>query len=429
MQAAARKSAASPPAAEPDRMQALLGIALLLLAAWAFSENRRAVPVRTLVVGLALQLVLALLFLKLPASRDLFLALNGVVTALQEATRAGTSLLFGYIGGGALPFEAKPNASTFILALQALPLVLLISALSAMLYHWRVLPAVVGGFAWALRKTLGIGGTAGVATAANVFVGMVEAPLLVKPYLARASRSELFVIMTAGLATIAGTMLVIYATFLQGVVPDAVGHLLTASVLNAPAAVVIARMLVPPAPDELTIPVKLEPQYRGTMDAVTRGTLDGLNLLLSIVALMIVLVALVALSNMILGLLPGWDGAPVTLQRLLGAALAPVTWLIGVPWAESGTAGALLGVKIVLNEFVSYLDMAKLPPDALSSHSRLVMVYAMCGFANFGSLGIMLGGLCAMAPERRAEIAGLGLKSLVAGVMTTCLTGALVGLL
>jgi CNT family concentrative nucleoside transporter len=410
-------------------MQALLGIALLLAAAWAMSENRRALPVRTLVVGLVLQLVLALILLKLPASRDLFLALNGVVTALQEATRAGTSLLFGYIGGGPLPFAEKPGASSFILAIQALPLVLLISALSAILYHWRVLPAVVNGFAWALRKTLGIGGTAGVATAANVFVGMVEAPLLVKPYLMRASRSELFIIMTAGLATIAGTMLVIYATFLKGVVPDSVGHLLTASVLNAPAAVVIARLMVPPAPDEQAAPVKLEAQYRGTMDAITRGTLDGLNLLLSIVALMIVLVALVALVNMMLGLLPGWDGQPITLQRLLGAALAPVTWLLGVPWAEAGTAGSLLGVKIVLNEFVAYLDMANLPADALSPHSRLIMVYAMCGFANFGSLGIMLGGLTAMAPDRRAEIAGLGMKSLVAGVMTTCLTGALVGLL
>ena len=382
-----------------------------------------------MIAGLVLQVVLALLLLKLPLFRDVFLALNGLVAALQEATSAGTRFVFGYLGGGPLPYKPAGGAGSFLLAFQALPLVLVISALSALLYHWRILPLVVKGFAWALQKTLGIGGTAGVSTAANVFVGMVEAPLLVRPYMKTVGRSDLFVIMVAGMATIAGTMMVLYATFLKGVIPGAIGHLLTASILSAPAAVVIAKLMIPgdDAPGEGE--VSLSSAYASSMDAITTGTLDGLKLLLNIVAMLIVLVALVALANMVLGLLPDIGGAPLTLQRLLGYVMAPVAWLIGIPWAEAGQAGALLGTKVILNELIAYLDMAALPGDALAPRSRLILTYAMCGFANFASLGIMIGGLGAMAPERRAEIVELGLKSILAGVMATCMTGALVGLL
>lgn len=378
-----------------------------------------------MIVGLGLQIALALLLLKLPAVREVFLALNDMVTTLQQATLAGTALVFGYAGGGEAPFAVRPGASTFILAFQALPLVLVISALSALLYHWRILPAVVRGFAWCLSRTLGIGGTAGVGTAANVFVGMVEAPLLVRPYLATVSRSDLFVIMTAGMATIAGTMMVLYATFLDGVIDNPLGHLLTASVINAPGAVVIARLMIPPKPDAPLETVQLSAEYDSAMDAITRGTLDGLTLLLNIVAMLIVLVALVAIANAMFGLLPALDGAPVTLQRLLGYAMAPIAWLIGIPAAEAGAAGALLGTKIVLNELIAYLDLARLPAGTLSDASRLIL----CGFANFASLGIMIGGLGAMAPERRGEVVALGLRSIAAGVMTTCLTAALVGLI
>jgi CNT family concentrative nucleoside transporter len=385
--------------------------------------------VRTVIAGLALQLALAVLLLKLPPVRDLFLALNGIVQALQQATAAGTSFVLGYLGGGNVPFDARQGASTFILAFQALPLVLVMSALSALLYYWRILPLVVRGFAWCLHKTLGIGGAAGVGTAANVFVGMVEAPLLVRPYLATTSRSDLFVIMAAGMATIAGTMMILYASFLNGVIVDPLGHILTASVLNAPAAIVIARLMVPPGADRQPEAVTLTSPYDSAMDAVTRGTLDGLTLLLNIGAMLIVLVALVALANAALGLLPDWGGTAITLQRLLGYFLAPLAWLIGIPWAEASTAGALLGAKIVLNELIAYLSMARLAPGALSDESRLIMTYALCGFANFGSLGIMIGGMGAMAPDRRSEIVSLGLRSIVAGILTTCLTAALVGLL
>jgi CNT family concentrative nucleoside transporter len=382
--------------------------------------------VRTLVAGLALQICLALILLKLPLARDGFLVLNSIVTALQQATQEGTSFLLGYLGGGRLPFEAKPGSSAFILAFQALPLVLVISALSALLYYWRILPAIVRGFAWCLKKTLGVGGSAGVSTAANVFVGMVEAPLLVRPYLANASRSDLFVIMVAGMATIAGTVMVLYATFLTGVISDPIGHLLTASILNAPAAIIIARLMVPPATNKDGTAVELESQYQSSMDAITKGTLDGLTLLLNICAMLIVVIAIVALVNAALGLLPSWSGSPITLQGLLGYLLAPLAWLIGIPWAEAGTAGGLLGTKIVLNELLAYLSLAQ---TNLSDHSKLIMTYALCGFANFQSLGIMIGGLGAMAPERRSEIIGLGMRSIVAGVMGTCMTAALIGLI
>lgn len=396
------------------------------MCAWFISENRRAIPVRTLVAGLALQVCLALILLKLPLARDGFLVLNSIVTALQQATQEGTSFLLGYLGGGILPFEAKPGSSAFILAFQALPLVLVISALSALLYYWRILPAIVRGFAWCLKKTLGVGGSAGVSTAANVFVGMVEAPLLVRPYLANASRSDLFVIMVAGMATIAGTVMVLYATFLTGVISDPIGHLLTASILNAPAAIIIARLMVPPATNKDGTAVELESQYQSSMDAITKGTLDGLTLLLNICAMLIAVIAIVALVNAVLGLLPSWSGSPITLQGLLGYLLAPLAWLIGIPWAEAGTAGGLLGTKIVLNELLAYLSLAQ---TNLSDHSKLIMTYALCGFANFQSLGIMIGGLGAMAPERRSEIIGLGMRSIVAGVMATCMTAALIGLI
>lgn len=359
----------------------------------------------------------------------MFLALNEIVRTLQAATTAGTSFVLGYLGGGSVPFDIKQGASSFVLAFQALPLVLVISALSALLYHWRVLPMVVQGFAWCLRKTLGIGGTAGVGTAANVFVGMVEAPLLVRPYLATVSRSDLFLIMTAGMATIAGTMMVLYASFLTGVIADPLGHLLTASVLNAPAAIVVARLMIPPQADAEPETVKLSSPYDNAMDAITRGTLDGLTLLLNIGAMLIVLVALVALANAALGLLPDWGGEPIKLERLLGFLMAPIAWLIGIPWPEASAAGALLGTKIVLNELVAYLSMGRLSPGTLTEKSRLILTYALCGFANFASLGIMIGGLGSMAPDRRSDIVALGLRSILAGVLSTCLTAALVGLI
>ena len=410
-------------------VQPFLGLAFLVLFAWAISENRRGFSWRVVIAGLAVQFALALLLLKLPQSQIVFVWLNDVVVALQKATEAGTSLVFGFLGGGPLPFKEPYPGAAFILAFRALPLVLLMSALSALLYHWRVLPWIVRGFAWALSKALGITGAAGFGTAANVFVGMVEAPLLIRPYLNRISRSELFIVMTAGMATIAGTMYALYVTFLANVIPGAAGHLLTASLISAPAAIMIARLMVPFDGAEAKERIETGKLYDNSMDAITTGTIDGLRLLAYILGMLVVLVALVALANAILGLAPDTAGAPLTLQRILGWIMAPVTWLIGIPWGEAATAGQLLGTKIVLNELLAYLDLAKLPPDALSERSRLIMAYALCGFAHFGSLGIMIGGMGAMAPDRRKEIVQLGLKSVLAGVMATCMTGAVVAVL
>ncbi len=410
-------------------LQSLVGVAVLTALAWALSEDRRRPAWRMVAGGLGLQFAVALAMLKLPGAKALFLGLNSLVTALDAATTAGTSFVFGYLGGGSLPFAEPYPGAAFVLALRSLPLVLVVSALSSLLFYWRVIPVVVRGISWALQKALGIGGAVAVAVAANVFVGMVEAPLLIKPYLARMHRGELFMVMTSGMATIAGTMMALYATVLAPVIPDSVGHILVASLISAPAAVMVAALLCPDAGEPTGGGLAPESGASSAMDAVTRGTLDGLALLLNIVALLIVLVALVALANMALGLLPDAGGAPLTLQRMLGWLMAPVCWLMGLPWSEAATAGGLMGEKVVLNEFIAYLDLARLPAGALSERSRLIMTYALCGFANFGSLGIMLGGLCAMAPERRQEIVGLGLRSILSGVLATCLTGAVIGVL
>ena len=409
--------------------QGLIGLAALVGLAWLVSENRARLPWRTVLVGIAIQFVLALVLLKWSAGWQLLLALNGVVEALQAATRAGTSFVFGFIGGGALPFDEKTPGGAFIFAFQALPLVLLVSALSALLYHWRVLPAVVGAFAWALSRLLRIGGAASFSTAANIFVGMVESPLLIRPYLSALSRSELFVVMTAGMATVAGTVLVLYATALADVIDNPVGHLLTASLLSAPAAVLTARVMVPGDFETVGGSVIPERLYESSVDAITRGTLHGLTLLLNIIATLIVIVALVHLANALLALLPDLAGAPITLERLLGYVMAPIAWLMGIPWSEAVAAGSLLGVKIVLNELIAYFSLAGLPEGTLSERSRLIMTYALCGFANFASLGILIAGIGAMVPERRAEIVGLGLRSIMAGTLAACMTGTVIGLL
>jgi CNT family concentrative nucleoside transporter len=303
------------------------------------------------------------------------------------------------------------------------------SALSALLFHWRILPWLVRGFSWALQRTLGIGGALGLGSAANVFVGMVEAPLLVRPYLERLSRAELFALMTVGMATVAGTMMGLYAAVLTPVLPDAMGHILTASLISAPAAIMLALILVPPEQDGTQGELAADQIDGNAMDAITRGTLDGLRLLANIVAMLIVLVALVHLVNQLLGLLPDAAGSSLSLQRLLGWLMAPLMWLIGIPWDEAITAGSLMGTKTVLNEFLAYLDLAALPANALSERSQLILTYAMCGFANLGSLGIMIGGMGTMAPSRRHEIVALGMKSILAGTLATCMTGAIVALI
>jgi CNT family concentrative nucleoside transporter len=410
-----------------EAAHALAGIAGLLGLAWLASEARGRIAWRLVLSALALQLVLAVLLLKAPGIKDAFLALNDLLLALQQATRAGTSFVFGYLGGGALPFAESQLGASFILAFQALPIVLVMSALSALLFYWRILPAIVRAVSWLLERTLGVGGVLGLSAAANIFVGMVEAPLLVRPWLGRITRGELFALMAVGMATIAGTVLFLYASILADSVPGVVAHLLVASILSAPAAIAVAAMMVPGEGAPTGGRIELKSEATSSVDAVTRGTLEGAQLLVNIIAMLVVFVALVTLVNLLLAWLPAVGGAPLTLERMLGWLLAPLAWLCGIPWAEAPAAGSLLGVKTVLNELVAYVQLAK--SEAFSARSRLLLTYALCGFANFGSLGIMIGGLATMCPARRPEIVALGMKSIVAGLLATCLTAASVGLI
>ncbi|MBF0480595.1 MAG: nucleoside:proton symporter [Desulfovibrionaceae bacterium] len=410
-------------------MQSALGLVIFLFLAWCLSERRRTVAWRMIVSGLALQFLVAALMLKVPFFRQILLWLNALVAALEEATRAGTSFVFGYLGGGVLPFAESRSGASFILAFQTLPLVILIAALTSLLFYWRILPLAVRFFSLVLRRTMGIGGALGVGTAGTIFLGMVEAPLLIKPYLARMTRSELFALMSVGLACIAGTMLAIYASLLREAVPDSTGQILTASVIHAPAALLLAALLVPETGAPTLGHELPKSEASGSMDALCRGTWDGLTLFLNIVAMLIVFVALVKLVNLGLGLFPDVLGAPATLERLLGFILAPAAWLTGVPWSESAAAGSLLGTKVALNELIAYIDMTRLPAGALSAKSRLIMAYVMCSFSNLGSVGILVAGLGTLCPERRAEIVSLSMKALLAGVMASLMTGAVIGVL
>jgi concentrative nucleoside transporter, CNT family len=410
------------------RIQGVLGIIVFLTIAWIISEKRARVKLPTILTGVAVQFAVAVILLYVPFFKRFFVVLNNVVLVLDSATRAGTSFVFGYLGGGPPPFMLQDPGANFILAFQSLPLVLVIGALSSVLFYWRILPYVVRALSFALQKSLNIGGALGLGASATIFLGMVEAPLVIKPYLKNMTRSELFSLMTVGMACIAGTVMILYATVLNGVIPDPLGHILVASFIHVAAAITIARMMVPETAEETA--GRLMPQRGATssMDAIVKGTSDGLVLLLNITAMLLVMVALVQLVNVLIGFLPHIAGQPLTLQRLLGFVMSPVVWLFGIPWSQAQTAGSLMGTKTILNEFLAFLDMAKLPQGALDDRSRLIMTYALTSFANFGSLGILIGGLGSLAPERRDEVVSLGLSAIVAGTLATCMTGAVVGI-
>ena len=386
---------------------------------------------RICAAGLALQLVIAVILLKLPQSQVIFSALGRIVSALQAATEDGMRFVFGYLAGAPAPFAVTDGNATFLLGFRALPLILLMSVLSRLLYHWGILQRVVGAFAWVLGRALGVGGPLGTAAAANVLLGMVEAPLLVRPYLKSMGRGALFATMTVGMATVAGTVMALYASVLERSVPGAAGHLLVGSIMNVPAALLIARLMVPDGFEQAGPPTDdaSAAGSRSTMDAIAQGTADGIQLLGYVTAMLVVMVALVSLANGLLGFLTAPLGIEVTFQKILGVLAAPLAFVIGVPAGEAGTAGSLIGNKLVLNELIAYLDLSRMPEASLSPRSRLLITYALCGFANLGSLGILVGGMTAMVPERRAEIVELGLKTVLAGTLATLLTASVVGVL
>ncbi len=409
--------------------QPLLGVAIMIGMAWLLSERRRRLPWGLIWASLALQVFIAVLLLRVPVARDALFALNGAVRAIDAATEAGTSFVFGYLGGGAAPFQTVDPSRTFVFAFRVLPQILILSVLVAILWYWRVLPLVVRAFAAVLRRVLGVGGAVGVGASASIFLGMVETPLIIRPYLARLSRGELFALMTCGMSTIAGSVMVLFATILGPLLPAALGHILIASAMSIPAAILFAVIMVPIEVHTEGEDVADALQYHSTMDAISRGTTDGVHLVINVGAMLVVLISLIALINGFLSALPPVADQALTLQRVLGWAFAPLAWLMGISWAMAPDAGALLGTKLILNELVAYVDMAELPDGTFDARTTLILTYALCGFANFGSLGIMIGGLGAMCPERRNEVLGLGPKTLISGTLACCMTGAIVGVI
>jgi CNT family concentrative nucleoside transporter len=411
-------------------LHGLAGVAGLLVLAWCFSADRWRIPLRIVAGGIGLQICLAVLLIEFPPATALFFLLNDGVAALEKATAAGTTLVFGYLGGGALPFnEVKPGAS-FILAFKAFPLVLVISALASLLLYWGILQRIVAGFAFVLRRTLGVGGPLGLGAAVHIFVGMVEAPLLIRPYLLKMPRGELFALMSCGMAGIAGTVMVIYASLLGPIIPDALGHILIASVISTPGALAVAAIMIPfDAREAEQAELAQADPPANFLEAITRGTNDGIFFVASIAAMLIVIVALVQLVNAGLGVLPHGGYGPFTLQQIFALGFKPLLWLIGVEAHDLDAASRLMATKTVINEFAAYLDFSQLAPDALSRRSKFIMTYALCGFANFGSVGIMIGGMTAMAPERRAEIVSLAPRSILSGTIATLASGAIAGML
>lgn len=409
--------------------QACFGLVLFFFLAWLFSENRKQVNFKTALMGLAIQVALAIIVTKFSFVRDAFLWIGGGVMALKDATVAGTSFVFGYLGGGDTPYQAKEGANTFIFAFQALPMVIVISAIAMLLFHWRVLPVIVKLFSSVFQKGLGIGGALGVCAAAKIFLGQTEAPLLVRPYLGKFTRSELFTVMTAGMATTSISIMVLYAMILEGTISDPIAHILTAAIISVPAAITISRILIPQVGEETSGHLVVPYQFSGSMEAITQGTSDGIRLYMNILAMLVVFLAIVALANSLLALLPGIHGEPMSLQLLLGYLLSPLAWLLGIPWEEAIPAGALLGKKTILNEIVAFIGLAELPKGVLSVKSDLIMTYALAGFANLSSIGIQIGGIGTMVPERKQEIISLGIKAMIAGTIASCMSGAIIGIL
>ena len=417
-----------------DQFRGIFGIGVLIAVAWALSEDRSARPSAKWIAGaLAMQLVLALLIVRVPFIWSLMEAANDGVRAIEQATLAGSSYMFGYLGGAPVPFEMKDGSEPpLVIAFQILPLVIVFSALAAVLWHWGILRMAVKGLSFALQRTLGVSGVVGLSGGANLFLGVVESPLVVRAYFARMSRAELFQVMVLTMASISGAVLVLYASTLQGVLGEgATGHLISASLVSLPAALLIARMMVPGKDEEKTeTSDEDEPglSYASSIDAVVKGTMDGMQLFLAVIAVIIVVFALVALSDQVLALLPLVGDEPITLKRIFGWIFAPFMWLLGVPWAEAEVAGGLMGTKAILNEYVAFLELAALEDGSLSPRGLLIVTYALCGFANLASIGLLVSTIGTLCPERRAEAAGLGIKSWIAGNIATAMTGAWVGL-
>ena len=407
-------------------MQGIFGVLFLIVFAWLCSERRDQIDVRFLGIGLLAQFSLAFLFFQVPLISDILMSLNFIIAAIEAATLEGTRFLFGYLGGGSEPFEVSEGGYLYLFAFRVLPNVIVFCVLIAVLWYWKILPKVVTGFGFLLRRVFQVSGAVGTSAAATLFLGMVETPMIIRAYLTKLTRSEFFTVMTCGMSTVAGSVMIIYANTLSDIIPGAIGHIVVGSVLNIVGAIYVSRIIVPEDSTPTSSDKFEDLGYSSTMDAITRGAQDGLKLALNIGGMLLVIISLVALVNGVLGLLE-ISGEPLSLQRMLGWLFSPLAWLIGVPWSEAHLAGNLMGSKIVLNEMIAFIELAALGND-LSENSRLVLLYALCGFANFGSLGILIGGLSTLVPERKTDYLSLAPKSLISGNVVTFITASLVGL-
>ena len=413
------------------RGQSALGLVAFVLLAWLFSSDRGRFPVFAVFWAIGAQILIAAFLLYTPPAQAALGSMQIAVRALQAATAEGTTFVFGFLGGGEAPFEVINEGAMFSFAFGALPLVIFFSGLSAVLWHWGILKVFIKGFAFALERLFRVGGAVALSSAANTFLGQTEAPLLIKPYLNKITRAELLIVITGGFATVAGSVMAIFAILLSDINSAILGHIIVASIISVPAAILMAQIMIPE--DAGVAPTSVAAaddfKYASSMDAFMQGVTDGLGLYLNIIASLIAFIAAIALINICLGVLPDIAGGPITLERMFGVFFAPFMWLAGVPWSEALAAGEFMGLKTAVNEFVAYLRLADIEPGTFSERSFLIIVYSLCGFANFASLGIIIGGLTALAPERRHDVIDLAPRALVAGTLATLMTGAVIGLL
>jgi len=409
-------------------IQSLIGIVALILIAIPFSESIQKIKVKFIIYALLIQTSLAFILLEIPFISSFFDVMSMAVESLRLSAIEGSSFVFGYLGGGDAPFEVSNNQNLPIFAFTFLPMLIFLSALSALLWHWKILPFLIKLLAKLFEKPLDAKGPIGLAATANIFLGQLEAPLLIKPYLNKMNQRDLLIIMTFGMSTIAGSVMVLYITWLDDKFTGVIGHFLTASILSVPAAIMFSNILIPSAQTELKTAKEDLKMYESSMDAISVGTKDGLNMFLSVIASLIVFLSLVALADFILGIFPNVYGEPISLQRIAAFIFAPIAWLMGIPFAEIIPAGNLLGTKTIFNELIAFNDLRDLDTNVLSERSQLIMLYGICGFANISSVGILLGGLSAICPDIRGTLLKIAFRALFAATLASCLTGTVVSL-
>ena len=413
-------------------IQAIIGFIGLVCIAIPFSNNKSSINFKHIFVAIILQILLAFALVKIPFIVQVFAYLSDGVSALQTATQEGAEFVFGYLSNNSMsPFENSGTGNSMIFAFQILPLIIVISALSALLWFWNVLPLIIRAISKIFEKLFNIGGPIGLGATANIIMGQVEAPLLVKPYLSRMTEKELLILMTAGMSTVSGSIMIALVSMLAPQFPDTnlIQHLVSASILSIPAAIMYANIMIPSNEVTNFDGASVPKVYDSSMDAITRGTKDGLDICLNVAAILIAFIALVSLLNSILSICGGWIGiSDLSLQLILGYIFFPIVWLMGVPLSETLASAELLGLKTALNEFVAYGALANIEPGVLSDRSKLITLYALCGFANFSSVGILVSGISAMAPERKNDLIKVSLKALIGATLASCMTGLVIGI-